>query len=54
MNEEEENISGEIIIEPTCVVVAYLFECGDITEQEYIKYLKDPSYTPRLNPDHEE
>tara|TARA_R110000764_G_scaffold139641_1_gene227710 strand:- start:2841 stop:3002 length:162 start_codon:yes stop_codon:yes gene_type:complete len=50
---EEYNISDERVIDPTPEVIQYLLDCGDISLEEYTKYLEDPDYTPVLNPDHD-
>jgi len=48
MNEEI-----EIIISPTPEVIQYLFDSGDITLCEFIKYQKDNNYLPAISEDHE-
>lgn len=47
------NTEEEIIISPTPEVVQFLFDCGDITKDEYLKYQDNPEYLPKLNVNHE-
>ena len=51
---DDKNKIAETIIAPTLEVVQFLFDSGDINEQEFVKYLEDPTYCPSLNTDYEE